>query len=127
MTNKNLFISGMIVAGLMFFPSPWSLKAYENEALVQRFELTISERKVQLEKNTIRITQGDSVELVWHSDETAELHLHGYDISFEVSAAAPSVVSFEAHATGRFPVTSHSFGGEESHGHQALLYIEVYP
>lgn len=127
MTNKNPLLISMTLAGLMFILTPLLLQADENAALVKRFELTISERKVQLEKNTIRITQGESVELVWHSDETAELHFHGYDISFEVSPAAATVLRFEARATGRFPITSHGFGGEKSHGHQALLYIEVYP
>lgn len=127
MRSKNLFISSTMLAALVFIFSPTPIEAGENEAAVKRYELTIIERKVQAEENTLRITQGDSVELVWLSDEAAELHLHGYDISFEVSPAAPSVVSFEARATGRFPVTSHGFGGEQSHGHKALLYIEVYP
>lgn len=112
---------------LLFFFVPVSVNADADEGAVKRIELVISERKVQLEEKTIRVTQGESLELVWESDETAELHLHGYDISFEVSPEAPAIVTFEAHATGRFPVTSHGFGGEHGHGHEALLYIEVYP
>jgi len=92
---------------------------------VQRFELAISDRSVQLESGTLRVTQGQQVELVWTSDESGTLHLHGYDIEFEVGPEAPAEYSFEAHATGRFPITSHGFGGE--HGHEALLYLEVYP
>ena len=112
---------------LLFFFVPVSVNADADDRAVKRIELVISERKVQLEEKTIRVTQGESLELVWESDETAELHLHGYDISFEVSPEAPAIVTFEAHATGRFPVTSHGFGGEHGHGHEALLYIEVYP
>ncbi len=112
---------------LLFFFVPVSVNADADDRAVKRIELVISERKVQLEEKTIRVTQGESLELVWESDETAELHLHGYDISFEVSPEAPTTVTFEAHATGRFPVTSHGFGGEHGHGHEALLYIEVYP
>ena len=77
MRSKNLFISSMMLAALVFIFSPTPIEAGENEAAVKRYELTIIERKVQAEENTLRITQGDSVELVWLSDEAAELHLHG--------------------------------------------------
>ncbi len=115
------------LATLLFFFVPVSIYADTDEWTVKRIELVISERKVQREEKTIRVTQGESIELVWQSDEAAELHLHGYDISFEVSPEAPAIVTFEAHATGRFPITSHGFGREQGHGHEALLYIEVYP
>ena len=115
------------LAALLYFFVAVSITADADEEAVKRIELVISERKVQREEKTIRVTQGDSLELVWKSDETAELHLHGYDISFEVSPEAPAIVTFEAHATGRFPITSHGFGGQKGHGHTALLYLEVYP
>jgi hypothetical protein len=115
------------LAALLFFIVPVSVNADADEGTVRRIELVISERTVQREEKTIRVTQGESLELVWQSDETAELHLHGYDISFEVSPEVPAIVTFETHATGRFPITSHGFGGEQGHGHEALLYIEVYP
>jgi len=112
---------------LLYFIDPVSINAEADEGTVKRIELVIKERRVQLEEKSIRVTQGESVELVWTSDEKGELHLHGYDISFEVSPEAPAIVTFEAHATGRFPVTSHGFGGEHGHGHEALLYVEIYP
>ena len=117
----------MLITTLLLCFVPVSITADTDEEAVKRIELVISERKVQRAEKTIRVTQGESIELVWQSDETAELHLHGYDISFEVSPKAPAIVTFEAHATGRFPITSHGFGGQKGHGHEALLYIEVYP
>jgi hypothetical protein len=111
----------------LLFAVPVPVEAETDEGTVKRMELVISERKVQREEKSIRVTQGDSLELVWTSDEPGELHLHGYDIGFEVSPDAPAIVTFQAHATGRFPITSHGFGGEHGHGHEALLYIEVYP
>ena len=92
-----------------------------------RHEIKIKDREVQLDSNVIRVTQGDDVELVWSSDEPVELHLHGYDIALEITADEPGTMSFNARATGRYPVTSHGFGGEHGHGHQTLLYVEVYP
>lgn len=129
MNTSKLLRWWILFATLPFFFVPMMLNANADEVTVKRIELVISERKVQLEEKTIRVTQGESIELVWTSDEAAELHLHGYDISFEVSPQAPAVVTFKAHATGRFPITSHGFGAEkgQGHGHEALLYLEVYP
>lgn len=117
----------ILLATLLLFFVPTFVNADADEGSTKRIDLVISERKVQREEKTIRVTQGESLELVWQSDETAELHLHGYDISFEVSPEAPAIVTFQAHATGRFPITSHGFGGQKGHGHEALIYIEVYP
>ena len=94
---------------------------------VHRVEITIQDRKVVRDSNVIRVTQGEEVELVWSSDETANLHLHGYDMEFKVTPDAPTHVMFTAHATGRFPITSHGFGDQHGHGHDTLLYLEVYP
>ena len=95
-------------------------------AQTQRIELAIENRSLNFEDDTLRVTQGNSIELVWTTDETVELHLHGYDIELNVSTTEPAVMAFEAHATGRYPITSHGFGGEHN-GHQTLLYLEVHP
>ncbi len=97
------------------------------EAAVKRFVIVISERSVPPDMKTLRVTLGDALELVWKSDESGKLHLHGYDMEFEVTPEKETLVGFTAHATGRFPVTSHGFGGDHGHGHEAVLYIEVYP
>ncbi len=94
----------------------------------KRFEVTIADRKVAEGGPTIRVTEGDRVMIVWHSDEIGELHLHGYDIAIDLKPDEATETVIEAQVAGRFPVTSHGFGGE-SHGHGdgALLYLEVYP
>lgn len=89
-------------------------------------ELRIEDRTVVVPDETIRVTKGDKVSLRWTSDEDVELHLHGYDVEVEIAAGEPGTMNFEAHATGRFPVTVHGWGNE-GHGHDALTYIEVYP
>jgi hypothetical protein len=91
-----------------------------------RIEVRIANRKV-VGDHIIRVTHGQLVEMIWTTDEAAEMHIHGYDIRFEISPDAPAEVSFTAHATGRFAVTSHGFGGQHGHGHDTLVYIEVYP
>lgn len=75
--------------------------------------------------NTIRVTQGDRVELQWTGDEAASLHLHGYDIETALEPGAAAVMAFTAEVAGRFPVETHALGG---HDHEAtLLYVEVHP
>jgi FtsP/CotA-like multicopper oxidase with cupredoxin domain len=89
-------------------------------------EVRIENRKVVAPGEVIRITEGDVIELRWTSDEAVELHLHGYDIELYLRADEPAAMVIEAGATGRFPFTSHGWG-EGGHGHDALIYLEVYP
>ena len=89
-------------------------------------EVRIENRKVVEPAAAIRITEGDTVELRWTSDEPVELHLHGYDLKIQVRPDAPAAMVVAATATGRFPITSHGWGAG-GHGHDALTYLEVYP
>jgi hypothetical protein len=92
------------------------------------FDIRISERQVQGENNLIRVNLGDEVVLNWQTDETVSIHLHGYDIEKTIVAGETASMAFTAHATGRYPVTSHGFANQhDDHGHQALMYLEVYP
>lgn len=91
-----------------------------------RFELQIKERKV-VGDQVIRVTQGQLVEMVWTTDEETNVHIHGYEIHIPTSPDSPARVTFEAHATGRFPVTSHGFADAAGKMHEMLLYFEVYP
>jgi hypothetical protein len=92
----------------------------------QVIEARIKDRKIVAPDEAIRITEGDKIELRWTSDEAVALHLHGYDVELHVRPEEPAVMVIEAHATGRFPITSHGWG-EGGDGHEALTYLEVYP
>lgn len=91
-----------------------------------RIEVRIEARKV-VGDQLIRVTQGQIVHMVWTTDEETQIHIHGYEIHIAASPDAAAEVTFEARATGRFPVTSHGFGDENGKMHQLLLYFEVYP
>jgi len=118
-----VFVTVIFGSGL----SPATPQQTENTTDAEpRIEVRIANRKV-VGDHIIRVIQGQLVEMTWTTDEAAELHIHGYDIRFEISPDAPAEVSFTAHATGRFAVTSHGFGGQHGHGHDTLVYIEVYP
>jgi hypothetical protein len=74
--------------------------------------------------DTVKVQQGDDLELRWTSDKPIELHLHGYDIEVKVSPQAPAVMSFKANIPGRFPVEQH---GQGPGHHRPVLYLEVHP
>jgi hypothetical protein len=127
MRTRALVICTFVFAALLTTVMPAESLATDGASAVRSFDLVIRNRELQRAEKTLRVTQGDNVELTWTSDEAGKLHLHGYDIEFEVSPGEPSIVTFDAHATGRFPITSHGFSGEHQHGHEAVLYLEVYP
>jgi hypothetical protein len=74
--------------------------------------------------DTVRLKQGDDVELRWSSDRAVTLHLHGYDIESKVLPGKPTLMSFKATLAGRFPVEVH---GQAGHAHRPVVYLEVYP
>jgi len=92
----------------------------------RRFEIAIRDNQVPEAMQVVRVSRGDHVELVWTTDKPARLHFHGYDMEFQVAPGTPAVVDFDARATGRFPVELHG-SSDNPHGHDTLLYVEVYP
>jgi hypothetical protein len=104
--------------------------AHAGQAL---FDLQIEQRKVNMQGDVIRVTQGDAVTLRWQTDEKVALHMHGYDVLLVAEPGRVAEMHFTAEVSGRFPVTSHGFGNGDGkghshgHGHDVLLYIEVYP
>ena len=116
---------GLLAVGWFLSAALFGLAAAQM-APDQVIELRIENRDVIVPEQAGRITKGDVIELRWTSQESVALHLHGYDIEVEIVPGEPASMVFEAHATGRFPVTVHGWGNE-GHGHDALTYIEVYP
>src|SRR5262249_14569557 len=92
---------------------------------IKRFELRIENGRLADAQRTIRVRRGDTVEITWHSDRPAVVHLHGYDIETSVDAGRPQIMSFHARATGRFAIELH--GSTGSGHHAALTYLEVHP
>jgi len=74
--------------------------------------------------DTLKVRQGDQVQVHFSSDRPMVLHLHGYDIDARVTPAAPATVTFKADLAGRFPVHEHREGAGN---HRAVLFIEVHP
>ena len=96
----------------------------------QTFNIEIQNRTVKGDMGVIRVKQGEMVTLWCSTDETATIHLHGYNIEQIVKPGKSTVFTFKAYATGQYPITAHSFG-EPSPGkaqkETPLLYLEVLP
>ncbi len=101
---------------------------------VREFEISIRERRVEGSASTLRVKRGETVLLRWRTDEAVSLHVHGYDMRANLSAASPKSMRFKAGVAGRFPITAHEFGAvadqdarPKSHREVTLLYLEVLP
>lgn len=73
---------------------------------------------------TLKVHQGDQVQVRFSSDRPMVLHLHGYDLDVKVVPPAPALLTFKAGVAGRFPMHEHREGGGH---HRAVLFIEVHP
>ena len=92
--------------------------------------LRIARRRIENARDTIRLTVGDHVELLWSTDEATTIHLHGYDLALALDPATEGRMRFEATATGRYPISAHGFGAgtdKVSRREVVLLYLEVHP
>ena len=52
----------------------------------------------------VRVDRGDSVVLVVGSDEADHVHVHGYDIFWDVAPGRPARLTFRARLAGRFEI-----------------------
>ena len=69
---------------------------------VREFDISIRDRRVEGGVSTLRVNRGDTVLLRWRSDEAVSLHVHGYDLQANLSAASPETIRFEATVAGSF-------------------------
>ena len=72
---------------------------------------------------TLRLKQGDQIELRWTVDTAMDLHLHGCNVEARAAPGQATSLKFLARATGRFPVETHDPCGR----HSTILYVEVHP
>ena len=86
------------------------------------FAFNIESGQVNSATRTVRVKEGDFVEISWKADSDIELHLHGYDLLLRLKPGELRKLSFQAHTAGRYPVSTHGSGG-----HGALIYIEIHP
>jgi plastocyanin len=69
---------------------------------------------------TIEVEQGDRIRFIVSSDQSDEVHVHGYDLERPVAPDAPARFSFTADADGIFEVELHGSGAQ-------IASLEVQP
>jgi hypothetical protein len=75
----------------------------------------------------VSATDGDHLTVTLKTDEPAELHVHGYELSKDIDAGKSGSISFTADATGEFDVEAHHLvHGEEGPGLE-LATLQVNP
>lgn len=111
---------------LVFAVSVWRLVPVSawaaGPANKHSFAFNIESGHVTISTRTVRVKEGDFVEISWKADSDIELHLHGYDLLLRLKPDELRKMSFQAHTAGRYPVSTHGSGG-----HGALIYIEIHP
>jgi hypothetical protein len=69
---------------------------------------------------TIEVEKGDTISFTVSSDQSDEVHVHGYDLERPVGPGAPARFSFTADADGIFEVELHGSGAQ-------IASLEVQP
>jgi hypothetical protein len=101
-------------------------------AEAHKFFIAITNRKIELHQQTLRVKQGSVIEIAFTGDEPAELHLHGYDKLVAVRPGETTTLRLTAEIAGRFPFEAHAFDASQEtrrrrSSHVVLLYLEVWP
>jgi hypothetical protein len=118
--RRRLILTAAFVSAAPFFTTAQAQEA-------KRFDLALKGGALPKEQQTVRVKQGDQIELRWTSDQPLRLHLHGYDIQIDVKPGEPAVTALKARTAGRFSVEKLQ---QQKSGHQhggKVLYLEVYP
>ena len=117
----------LVFATMLALFSPQTVGAQQTPPRI--FSLTISQGQVAANNRTIKVLEGDLVELQWIADEKLTLHLHGYDVTLKLEAGKPGTLGFTAHAAGRYPLAIHRSTDHKTGGHHksAVLHVEVHP
>jgi hypothetical protein len=125
MPNRGLagskWVNDVVITAVIGLAAPAGVTAQTAGTEIRRFELRIENGRLSDNLKTIRVRQGDSVEMDWSSDRHVVIHLHGYDVEAAVDPGKTQRLQFRASVSGRFPIEAHA------ERHRVLLYLEVHP
>ena len=76
----------------------------------QRIEVRVAGGAVSGDTGRVPVAAGNQVTLVVTSDVADEVHVHGYDLTADVSPDRPAELAFEATIPGVFEVELHDAG-----------------
>jgi hypothetical protein len=76
----------------------------------QRIEVTVTGGQAAGDTGRVPVAAGEQVTLVVTSDAADEVHVHGYDLSADLTPGTPAEISFAADLPGVFEVELHEAG-----------------
>jgi hypothetical protein len=106
-TSALILVSVVVLGGLFLLLRPDAPDTAPGE---RSFDLEINQNGMRPEEVSVR--EGDRVTMSIRSDSRIELHIHGYDLEWEVEPDETTDLSFEADLTGRFPMEDHETESE---------------
>ena len=80
----------------------------EPQAYTFQVPIPIQQESNDIDLQLIEVKHDDTVTLIITANESGIFHLHGYDLEKTVSLDSENQLSFNAYATGRFPMTFHA-------------------
>ena len=80
---------------------------------VREFDLSITDRRLNLDPPVISVQTGDQVVLRIQSDEELRFHIHQYDHEIMLMPGEVKELSFPAMFSGRFAIELHTKGQED--------------
>lgn len=86
----------------------------------KNFRITVRDGEPSGGVQTLEVKEGDTVILRYETNETANFHLHGYDIETEVEAGRQRIEIFVAETTGRFEIELEDL-------EETVAWLEVQP
>jgi hypothetical protein len=104
-----------------------ALPAASQAQEVKRFDLALKAGALPKAQQTIKVKQGDQVELKWTTDQPMRIHLHGYDITITVKPSEPTVTAITAKIPGRFSAEKLQDKPSGHHHGGKIFYLEVHP
>ena len=92
----------------------------EPKAHTFQLPITATQEASNVELQLLEVKHDDTVTFIIDTDAFGTFHLHGYDLEKPVSPNSENQLSFEAYATGRFPMTFHpdTKGTHQDHDHK---------
>jgi hypothetical protein len=76
-------------------------------AVDREITITVARKKVTPAPGRVQVAKGSTVRITVTSDVKDSVHVHGYDLTFELSPGTPGSVQFRADQDGLFEVETH--------------------
>lgn len=120
-TLSILLVGAALLVGLFILmrPTPAPV-ATTSEIQVRVVNFTVTDGRLTEGPTTVAVIQGTPVTLRFTTNQKDEAHLHGYDLSADLTPGETAQIAFVADKSGRFEIELHK-------SHTTVTALEVRP